>query len=227
MNSNALNNPEQTAYRYRGRIIGGICFIALFCLIAWLVIHGYTHRIDHRVQYFAYSTRNGVTDRILVPITYMAHKYFIIAVIAVLLAIPRTRTEYGLPLALSSSLGLLPYKILKTTIARPRPNPARWLVIEHGYSFPSGHSMNGLIFYGMLIFLIRRSSLSRYQKNVLTVVFGLLIPLIGWTRLFCGVHYVSDVFGGWTLGLAWVLLVSCLIDLCRQKTASKKKKQIS
>lgn len=227
MNATAYNHSEQKIYRYRGRIIGGICFIALFCVIAWLVIHGYTHGIDHKVQYFAYSARNGFSERVLVPITYMAHKYFIIAVIAVLLAIPRTRTEYGLPLAFSSSLGLIPYKILKTTIARPRPNPARWLVIEHGYSFPSGHSMNGLIFYGMLIFLIRRSSLSRYKKNVLTVVFGLLIPLIGWTRLFCGVHYVSDVLGGWSLGLAWVLLVSCLIDFSRQKMTSKKKKQIS
>lgn len=218
---------QQNGYRFRGRIFGGLCFIALFIVIAWLVIHGQTQAIDHRVQYFAYSTRNAVSERILVPITYMAHKYFIIAVIAVLLAIPRTRTEFGVPLALSSSLGLIPYKLLKITIARPRPNPGRWLVMEHGYSFPSGHSMNGLIFYAMAIFLIQRSSLSTYKKNVLSVVLGLLIPLIGWTRLFCGVHYVSDVLGGWSLGLAWVLLVSCLIDLWRQKSDSKKKNKFS
>ncbi len=217
-----LNRQKETIH-YRGRIIGGICCIALFCIIAWLVESGYTKGIDHAVQYFAYGTRNGVTDHLMVPITYMASRYFIIAVIAILLVLPATRTSFGVPLTISSALAMIPYKILKNTFARPRPNPSMWLVQEHGFSFPSGHSMNGLIFYAMAIFLIRRSDLSPYTKNVLTAVFALLIPLIGWTRLFCGVHYVSDVFGGWSAGLAWVLLVSCVFDRWGQRQIVKEK----
>ena len=218
---------RQTEYRFTGRIIAGLCFIAVFILIAWLVVHGKTQVIDNRVRFFAYSTRTPVSEHILVPITYLANKYFIVAAVAVLLAVPRTRKEFGVPVGISSALALVPYKLLKTSIARPRPNPAMWLVAEHGYSFPSGHSMNGMIFYAMLIFLIQRSNLSRYKKNVLSVVFGLLIPLIGFSRLFCGVHYVSDVLGGLSIGLAWVLLFPCLIDLWRQKTSGKNKSRIS
>ncbi len=93
----------------------------------------------------------------------------------------------------------------KHLFKRERPNIKR-LVKEKGFSYPSGHSTSSVCFYGFMIFLLGISSLSWPIKIILDISLILLILLIGYSRVFLGVHYFSDVVGGLLLGSSYILL---------------------
>ena len=95
--------------------------------------------------------------------------------------------------------------LLKVIIARPRPDINR-LVDETGYSFPSGHSITSMVFYGYLIYLIYKYVDNRKVKILLMIFLVLLIPVIGLSRIYLGVHYTSDVVGGFLLGAVYLIL---------------------
>lgn len=96
-------------------------------------------------------------------------------------------------------------QLLKHIIRRPRPNILR-LVEESGYSFPSGHSMVSMTFYGIIIYLVYKNVNDKYLKWLLITLLSLLILAIGFSRIYVGVHYFTDVVGGFLLGLAYLVI---------------------
>lgn len=94
---------------------------------------------------------------------------------------------------------------IKHIVRRPRPNVLR-LVEEDGYSFPSGHSMVSMAFYGIIIYLVYKNVTNKYLKWILITVLSLLILLIGISRIYLGVHYTSDVLGGFLLSIAYLII---------------------
>lgn len=96
----------------------------------------------------------------------------------------------------------------KFIIRRERPE---WKLIEHGgYSYPSGHSMATFCLYGYLIFLANKYIKNKYLKYMIYLICGLIIFLIGMSRIYLGVHYVSDVIGGYLITLAFLLIVTSI-----------------
>ena len=93
------------------------------------------------------------------------------------------------------------YTAIKDLVDRPRP-PLAHLANAGGASFPSGHSVQAAAIYGALAYLVARH---RPRKNALLIWVGavLLTLMIGWSRLFLGVHYPSDVVGGILIGSLW------------------------
>ena len=105
--------------------------------------------------------------------------------------------------------GLLNWS-LKLFFERERPN----ILLEYeasGYSFPSGHAMGALIFYGFIYYLVQKSEVPRRLKALLSLVLLMLIFIIGFSRIYLGVHYLTDVIAGYMAGLAW--LTFCLAAL--------------
>ena len=96
-------------------------------------------------------------------------------------------------------------QILKRILQRPRPTEFR-IVEETGYSFPSGHSMVSMAFYGYLIYLIYKYIKNKYIKWTLIILLGTLICLIGISRIYLGVHYTSDVLGGFLLSISYLVV---------------------
>ena len=94
---------------------------------------------------------------------------------------------------------------IKHIVRRPRPNVLR-LVEEDGYSFPSGHSMVSMAFYGIIIYLVYKNVTNKYLKWNLITLLSLLILSIGFSRIYVGVHYFTDVVGGFLLGLAYLII---------------------
>lgn len=109
----------------------------------------------------------------------------------------------GLMATLNIATGSPLYEVLKQIFRRPRPSIHRLIEIG-GYSFPSGHSMNSMIFYGFLVYLILEYMKSRL-KYPLAAVICLMIPLIGISRIYLGVHYASDVLAGFIFGFIWLI----------------------
>ena len=96
----------------------------------------------------------------------------------------------------------------KFIIRRERPE---WKLIEHGgYSYPSGHSMATFCLYGYLIFLANKYIKNKYLKYMIYLICGWIIFLIGMSRIYLGVHYVSDVIGGYLITLAFLLIVTSI-----------------
>ena len=96
-------------------------------------------------------------------------------------------------------------QVIKHIVRRPRPNVLR-LVEEDGYSFPSGHSMVSMAFYGIIIYLVYKNVSNKYLKWILIILLSLLILSIGFSRIYVGVHYFTDVPGGFLLGLAYLII---------------------
>lgn len=94
---------------------------------------------------------------------------------------------------------------IKHIVRRPRPNVLRF-VEESGYSFPSGHSMISIAFYGLVIYLVYKNINNKYLKWILIILLSLLILTIGFSRIYVGVHYFTDVAGGFLLGLAFLIV---------------------
>ena len=94
---------------------------------------------------------------------------------------------------------------LKNILQRPRPNEFR-IIEETGYSFPSGHSMVSMAFYGYLIYLIYRYVKNKYVKWTLIVLLSILICTIGISRIYLGVHYTSDVLGGFLISISYLVI---------------------
>ena len=96
-------------------------------------------------------------------------------------------------------------QLLKNILQRPRPNEFR-IIEETGFSFPSGHSMASMAFYGYLIYLIYKYVKNKYLKWTLIVLLSILICTIGISRIYLGVHYTSDVLGGFLISISYLVI---------------------
>ncbi|NLK85975.1 MAG: phosphatase PAP2 family protein [Clostridiaceae bacterium] len=120
----------------------------------------------------------------------------------------RKKKYYRMALALTANiaLGALFNQLLKHLFLRPRPDILRLIEIS-GYSFPSGHSMNSLIFYGFIVYLLVKNG-RHWSRYMLAGAVGLIVLLIGISRIYLGVHYASDVLAGFMIGFGWLVLAA-------------------
>lgn len=113
---------------------------------------------------------------------------------------------------------------LKELVERPRPDTDLWLVTETGFAFPSGHSVFAASFLGALIWIIGRPGTPDSRRTVrqaAQAVLLLLILAVGFSRVYLGAHWPSDVIGGFLFGgLYLLLLVSVRHWLERRRTAA-------
>lgn len=104
-------------------------------------------------------------------------------------------------------VGLGSQSFLKLIFHRLRPDVGYSLISASGYSFPSGHALMSLLFYGFLGHLLYRSVFkNRWSKFLLIAVFFFIILLTGFSRIYLGVHWASDILAGWVLGIALLLI---------------------
>lgn len=101
----------------------------------------------------------------------------------------------------------------KTFISRARPSDVAYYEVEH-FSFPSGHATTSLALYGLLAYFLYRHYHRRSQYQSLAVwIAAVLILLIGFSRIYLGVHFLSDVLAGYLLGLLWLLVGVSLVEV--------------
>jgi len=184
-----------------------IIFAALFLLDLWLILTGRIHAFDDAVLRAFLGIRDDALTTVFLGITFVGNQTTMIALCVLAIILPG-RLKIGLPVALMTLIGWLAHTLLKAAVARPRPDMEYWLVTETSYSFPSGHSNASMIFFAALLILAGRALIlqdNRLAALLLRIVLAVLATLIGLSRLYLGVHYASDVLGGWLL--AGVILV--------------------
>ncbi len=138
------------------------------------------------------------------------------AVCGFLLLVRRYRT---LLLVLGATLGGAGLNVLlKRLFARPRPSVVPHLTEVITQSFPSGHAMLSATVYLTLGAMLAQLAERRRLKGYILAVSLLLPFLVGLTRVYLGVHYPTDVLGGWVAGLAWALLMAVCARALRRRS---------
>jgi undecaprenyl-diphosphatase len=140
--------------------------------------------------------------------------WVIIGVSALFLAF-RRRWRLVLYLLVTGAGALVMDPILKDLVGRLRPVVAHPIAHGGGNSFPSGHSLGSIVCYGAVYLVFLPATRGRW-RTVFTAVIVTLIALIGISRILLGVHYLSDVLGGWTLGITWLGLTAFAFELTRR-----------
>ncbi|MFC5284959.1 phosphatase PAP2 family protein [Pedobacter alpinus] len=121
----------------------------------------------------------------------------------------RISLEITIVLILSSGLNV----VLKRIISRPRPPEINRLVFADFTSFPSGHAMSAITFYGFIIYLSYLLIKKYWLKYSVIIICCLMVLLIGFSRVYLGVHYPSDILAGYFAGIAWLMFCIIILNL--------------
>ena len=148
--------------------------------------------------------RNVHLTKIMIGFTYLGSVYSYVTLLILFLIFIKNKK---IPLLAIANIltSVLLMKIIKNIIKRPRPDGYR-LIPEKGYSFPSGHALNAVVFYGILIYIIHTNIKNKKTRIILKILLTTLVLLIGLSRIYLGVHYASDVLAGFLFGFICVYL---------------------
>jgi undecaprenyl-diphosphatase len=163
-----------------------------------------SYRSPFLTEYFVFVTNMG--DAIGYAIVF--------AICTTLFFIIFKSWKYVAQLALVMVLALSSNLILKQLINRSRPD-AEHLVSVETLSYPSGHAMIAMAFYGLLIYLTTQFAIRKAWKFSLIFLLSVLILSIGISRIYLGVHYPSDIAGGYIAGFIWVVFCVMIFNLIK------------
>ena len=147
---------------------------------------------------------NSSNTQVMKVITWFGSATCLILLTIILFIVLKNKIT-GFLIAINLVIVTILNQLLKFVLQRPRPDDYR-LIDESGYSFPSGHSMISMAFYGYLIYLIYKSKFNKYVKIILITIFVFLILFIGISRIYLGVHYTSDVIAGILLSNSYLIV---------------------
>lgn len=143
-------------------------------------------------------------------ITNFGGAIFLIILSVVLFILVKNK-KIGLSIFMNLVIISVLNQLIKKILQRPRPTEFR-IIEETGYSFPSGHSMVSMAFYGYLIYLIYKYVKNKYVKWISITLLGILICLIGISRIYLGVHYTSDVLGGFLISISYLIIYINIVN---------------
>lgn len=143
-------------------------------------------------------------------ITNFGGAIFLIVLTIILLILIKNK-KIGLSIFSNLAIITILNQLLKRILQRPRPTEYR-IIEETGYSFPSGHSMISMAFYGYLIYLIYKYVKNKYIKWISIILLSILICSIGISRIYLGVHYTSDVLGGFLISISYLIIYISAIN---------------
>lgn len=133
-----------------------------------------------------------------------------LVVITIALLLFLKNKKIGIAIAINLGIVTVLNLLLKHIVQRPRPTEYR-MISEIGYSFPSGHSMVSMAFYGFLIYLIFKQIENKKLRWALIITLSILIVIIGISRIYLGVHYTSDVLAGFTISVSYLIIYTNII----------------
>lgn len=181
--------------------------LSLVCAIALAVVVHMQHITQADIATYAFINHHAITYSTIPfvrAVTQLASAVVLILLAAmILLVVPNRKIGIAVIINLASIAAI--NEVIKYIMARPRPRVPH-LVVEHGYSFPSGHAMASTAFYGFLIFLVFRYVNNRTARWVSIVILALIPPTIMFSRVFLGVHYMTDVCAGCFFSIAYLTL---------------------
>ena len=186
--------------------------ILIFSFLAYFVLEGKTGEFDSFIYKIVTFNKTDFISGFYKFITNFASGIMVGIISLVFLIIFKNKRYGGLIFLNVFNIFVLNF-LLKLLFMRDRPYELM-IIDEVGYSFPSGHAMAALGFYGFIIYLLWHFNLTKSAKIIFSVLLGVLIILIGVSRIYLGVHYASDVLAGYMVSLAYLILYITCVKKC-------------
>ena len=193
-------------------ILGIIFALAAVLVFTWYaseVSEGELLAVDSSVREFVHSLSSPRLTAVMRAVSYMGKVRTLVilgtGVAAVMLYLRAFRSTAIFLITMAGEIML--EVTLKATYQRARPEPFFDLPPPESYSFPSGHALGSLCFYGILAWIVVRRIQDKRIKTAIAVLTAIFILLIGLSRVYLGVHYPSDVLAGFVAGLIWTISV--------------------
>lgn len=185
-------------------------FVLLFFVDLIMVMTGFSSNFDNAISLF-FSVHNNVTfTNIFKTISFIYSPKFMIVLNVLLFIFIILKKKYKLLIIVLSSISsVIINNLVKLIVRRERPDYLR-MVMEKSYSFPSGHAMISVLFFGSIIYLVNKYNLK--YKKLITFSLSTFVLLVGISRIYLGVHYLTDVVGGYLLGFIVLFLIIHLFE---------------
>jgi membrane-associated phospholipid phosphatase len=199
-----------------------IAALIIFSIFAYRVLKWQNHEFDFLVFDKVSQWVTPLTTSFIQAITFLGNHNFLVPVNLVLIVyflFIKKHRWYSIKVPVIALGGLLLMTLLKQLFNRPRPLIPLLEPVK-GLSFPSGHAMMSVSFYGLLILLVWEYVTHRFWKWLLTSILVILILLIGFSRIYLRLHYFSDVMAGFAAGIIWLSI--CVWIIGRMERFSKK-----
>lgn len=193
------------------------CLLVLF-ILGKLFLEVWEHEafaFDTTVLLWMHQFANPALDAVMLKITELGNPSFVVIVVAISFSIlwwRRDRQEARL-FAIACLGAFILNTGLKLCFTKQRPQLWHSLIKETSYSFPSGHALGSLVLYGLIAYFLATNH-PKYAKLIYSVT-ALLIIAIGVSRLYLGVHWVTDIIAGYGVGVLWLTI--CIYMLKIQK----------
>lgn len=184
--------------------------IILFVLLAKLYDHSYVYALDKKLSLAVYNYSDFTwIDRFYMIITHLVSGIMLTFLLLLLFIYFWVKQKKFLACLLAINLVGINLLIIGLKWVFKRDRPALQHMVEvTSYSFPSGHAMNVTAFMGFLCYVLWQN---RMQYRYLFILFsGILVILVGFSRVYLGVHYPLDVIAGYVASLLWIFLLSVL-----------------
>lgn len=214
--------------------VGLIILLMLFAAALFLcvyIIHEVLwekeEQVDHYI--FRFLSSNIISPRltgVMEGVTYLASATFlqICYTALVLLYLVSKNWKRSVEIAAIGIGGFLVNYLMKISFKRIRP-PDPLIDRLQNFSFPSGHATSGFIFYGLLAYLVWKTTIPKPYKYMACITLILLSVLIGFSRVYLRVHYTTDVLAGFCIGFAWLFLTIALFERLKRKSGNELKHQ--
>ena len=176
--------------------------LVIFIVILINVLNGNVSGFDATIYNAINALKCNFMTGFFKAITRFGDEEILITIAIICLIFIKNRKIGGIIAINLVSVGLLNH-ILKEIVQRQRPPLELRMVEESSFSFPSGHAMASLAFYGLIIYFISKKA---KNKNIACISLSLLIFLVGISRIYLGVHYASDVLAGFLISIVYLTL---------------------
>ena len=170
---------------------------------------------DNNVTDFVLSYRNPTLTKYFMFVTDVGDLYGYLIVLGIFFGVSFfvfKRWKYVLQITLVLALSSISNVILKRFIDRARPSIEHLVSVET-LSYPSGHAMSAMAFYGFLIYLFTQFKMNKYLRVLSITLLAFLLLSIGVSRIYLGVHFPSDIAGGFIAGFIWVIFCILLFNI--------------
>ena len=196
------------------KILITLGFLSLiFIILTVLVCTNTIEPLDNAASSFIISIRSPELTNTMNIITNISGSYALI-VFTTLFIILIKKKKYPLAITINLIAVFITSQLAKAIVERDRPLD---MLSAPGYSYPSGHSMVGLAYFSFLSYLVIKYIPNKIVKIILPIVFTITILLVGFSRIYLGVHYLSDVLAGFLLGDIYLIIFINIYPLEEQK----------
>ena len=226
-----MNVPKRLLEKLSLSLLLGLAVaIGVLVFLAWLtdeVLEGDTRRFDEATRAAVHQLASPPLTTAMRAISFLGSTEFLFSATALIVVafVLRKWKREGLLLGITMFGASMLNITLKLAFKRVRPEPFFNLATPRSYSFPSGHALASFCFFGALAIILHARSNNPRIRVVIKIVAPIIIFLIGFSRIYLGVHHTTDVIAGFTAAFIWTAVVKFveeqLVRRRRQKNSAK------